>query len=64
MYARDVTTSPLAASARRVYEFVELSIGENSIKGRTIGRQGEVIDEFTVKRYAGTETGLPDHCDE
>jgi hypothetical protein len=64
MYARDVTTSPLAAYAGRVYEFVELSIGENSIEGRTIGRQGDVIDEFTVKRYTGIETGLPDLCDE
>jgi len=64
MYARDVTISPLAANARRVYEFVELSIGENSIEGRTIGRQGEVIDEFTVRRYPGTETGLTDTCSE
>jgi hypothetical protein len=64
MYARDVTTSLLAANARRVYEFVELTIGKNTIKGRTIGRQGEVIDEFTVRRYAGTETGLTDTCSE
>ena len=64
MYARDVTTSPLAATARRVYEFVELTISRNSIKGRTIGRRGELIDEFMVRRYTGTDTGLPDRCSE
>ncbi len=64
LYARDVTTSPLAATTRRVYEFVELTISRNSIKGRTIGRQGELIDEFMVRRYTGTDTGLPDRCDE
>lgn len=63
-YARDVTTTPLAAYVGRVFEFVELRIGESNIEGRTIGREGQVIDEFTVQRYGGTETGLPDTCAE
>jgi hypothetical protein len=61
-YARDVGDSSLGAYTRRVYQFVELSVGEDRIRGRTIDRYGEVIDEFTVRRFPGTDAGLPDRC--
>jgi hypothetical protein len=61
-YARDVQRSSLAAQVRRVYEFVELSIGSSVIRARTIDRAGIVIDEFTVRPFGGTHGGLPEGC--
>ena len=63
-YARDVTSSPLAATARRVYEYVELTIAGDRIQGRTIDLDGQVVDEFTVRQYDGTSAGLPGRCSE
>jgi hypothetical protein len=61
-YARDVTTSRLSAVARRVYEYVELTIAGDRIRGRTVGLDGQVVDEFTVRQYDGTSVGLPQRC--
>jgi hypothetical protein len=61
-YARDITNTTLLATAQRVYEYVELTIGVDRIRGRTIDRGGQVVDEFSVRRYAGTAEGLPGRC--
>jgi len=61
-YARDIMSSPLLAASARVYEYVELTITPDRIRGRAIDRQGQPVDEFEVRRYAGTEEGLPDRC--
>ena len=61
-YARDITATPLLATAQRVYEYVELTVGADRIRGRTIDRDGQVVDEFTVRRYDGTREGLPGPC--
>lgn len=61
-YARDYTNTVLLATAQRVYQYVELTIGADRIRGRTIDRQGEVVDEFAVRRYDGTAEGLPGRC--
>ena len=61
-YARDVQTSSLSAYVRRVYQFVELRIESDRITGQAIDRDGTVIDEFTVLRFAGTEAGTPERC--
>ena len=61
-YARDITNSVLLATAQRAYQFVELVIGSDRIEGRAIGRDGAVLDEFTVVPYGGTVSGLADRC--
>lgn len=61
-YARDITSTPLLAKAGRYYEFVELTIGSDRIRGRAIDGDGEVVDEFVVRRYDGTVGGLTDRC--
>jgi len=63
-YARDITNTVLLATAQRVYQYVELTIDADRIRGRTIDRGGQVVDEFTVRRYAGTAAGLPARCSE
>jgi len=63
-YARDITETPLVATAQRVYEYVDLDVTADRIRGRTLDRDGQVVDEFTVRRYAGTQTGLPGRCAE
>jgi 3',5'-cyclic AMP phosphodiesterase CpdA len=63
-YARDVTTSALSAKARRVYEYVELVITDDRVRGRAIDPDGQLVDEFTVHRYDGTSAGLPERCSE
>ncbi len=63
-YARDVTTSALSAKARRVYEYVELVITDDRVRGRAIDPDGRLVDEFTVYRYDGTSAGLPERCSE
>jgi len=63
-YARDVTTSALSAKARRVYEYVELVITDDRIRGRTIGLEGQIVDEFTVRQYDGSSAGLAQRCSE
>jgi hypothetical protein len=45
-----------------VYEYVELLIGSDRIRGRTIDEHGQAVDEFTVRPYDGVEAGLPDRC--
>jgi hypothetical protein len=52
----------LLATAKRVYEYVELTVGTDRIRGRTIDRDGQVVDDFTVRRYDGTQEGLPGRC--
>jgi len=54
----------LLATAQRVYQYVELTIDADRIRGRTIDRGGQVVDEFTVRRYAGRAAGLPARCSE
>jgi 3',5'-cyclic AMP phosphodiesterase CpdA len=61
-YARDITNTTLLATAQRVYQYVELTIDSDRIRGRTIDRDGQVVDEFTVRRYDGTTGPLPDRC--
>ena len=61
-YARDITSTPLLATAQRVYQYVELTVGADRIRGRTIDRDGQVVDEFAVRRYDGTREGLPGRC--
>jgi len=61
-YARDITNTMLLATAKRVYEYVELTVGTDRIRGRTIDRDGQVVDDFTVRRYDGTQEGLPGRC--
>jgi 3',5'-cyclic AMP phosphodiesterase CpdA len=61
-YARDITSTKLLATAQRVYEYVELTVGTDRIRGRTIDRDGQVVDDFTVRRYDGTQEGLPGRC--
>ena len=61
-YARDVTNTTLLAFADRVYQYVELTIGADRIRGRTFDRNGRVVDEFAVRRYEGTANGLPGRC--
>ncbi len=61
-YARDITNTTLLATAQRVYQYVELVVGTDRIRGRTIDRGGQVVDEFTVRRYTGTSEGLPGRC--
>jgi hypothetical protein len=61
-YARDITNTTLLATAQRVYQYVELVVGTDRIRGRTIDRGGQVVDEFTVARYDGTREGLPGRC--
>jgi len=61
-YARDITNTMLLATAQRVYQYVELTVGADRIRGRTIDRDGQVVDEFGVRRYDGTAEGLPGRC--
>jgi hypothetical protein len=61
-YARDVTNTTLLAYAGRIYQYVELTIGSDRIRARTIDRSGRVADEFAVRRYDGVEGGLPGRC--
>ena len=61
-YARDITNTTLLATAQRVYQYVELTVGEDRIQGRTIDRHGQVVDEFGVRRFDGATEGLPGRC--
>jgi len=61
-YARDITNTTLLATAQRVYQYVELTVGADRIQGRTIDHGGQVVDEFSVRRYDGTTEGLPGRC--
>ena len=63
-YARAIQNTILLAAAARAYTYVELRIEEEAIRGRAINRQGEVMDEFVVRPYAGTARGLPERCAE
>jgi hypothetical protein len=60
-YARDITNTALLATAQRLYQYVELAVGADRIEARTIDRGGEVVDEFSVVRFAGAD-GLPERC--
>lgn len=62
-YARDVDASPLLAFGDRVYHFVELRIDAERIRGTAIDRDGTVVDEFTVRPFAGTAAGGNARCD-
>jgi hypothetical protein len=61
-YARDITNTTLLATAQRVYQYVELIVGPDRIQGRVVDRGGQVVDEFSVRRYDGTSAGLPGRC--
>lgn len=61
-YARDVRASPLAAYVGRVFQFVDLRIEADRIRGRTFDRAGTVIDEFTVHPFGGTAEEARDRC--
>jgi len=61
-YARDITNTTLLATAQRVYQYVELTVGADRIRGRTIDRHGQVVDEFSVRRFDGAAEGLPGRC--
>ncbi len=61
-YARDITRTPLLATARRVYQYVELTVDTDRILGRTIDDEGQVVDEFSVRRYEGTANGVAGRC--
>lgn len=61
-YARDITNTTLLATAQRVYQYVELVVGADRISGRTLDRGGQVVDEFSVRRYDGTAGDLPGRC--
>jgi hypothetical protein len=54
-YARDVARSEFTAAASRAFSFTELSFVGDRIRGRTIGTDGGVIDEFTLRPYDGPE---------
>jgi hypothetical protein len=61
-YARDITNTSLLATAQRLYQYVELIVGPDRIQGRVVDRGGQVVDEFSVRRYDGTSAGLPGRC--
>ncbi len=54
-YARHVDSSQFTAFASRAYSFTELTFEGDRLRGRTIGTDGAVIDQFTIRPYAGPE---------
>ena len=54
-YARDVARSEFTAAASRAFSFTELVFVGDRIRGLTIGTDGGVIDEFTLRPYDGPE---------
>ena len=62
-YARDVRPSPLLAFGQRVYQFVDLRIDSSRIQGRVIGRDGEVVEEFTVHPFASEAAASEARCE-
>ncbi|MBT8479094.1 MAG: metallophosphoesterase [Gemmatimonadetes bacterium] len=61
-YARDITNTILLATAQRVYQYVELTVGTDRIRGRTIDRGGQVVDEFSVRQYDGANASPSQRC--
>jgi 3',5'-cyclic AMP phosphodiesterase CpdA len=55
-YARDVGTSEFTAFSSREFSFTELVFEGDRVRGRTIGADGGVLDEFTLRPFAGPET--------
>ncbi|MCL7984452.1 MAG: metallophosphoesterase [marine benthic group bacterium] len=55
-YARHVDSSQFTAFASRAYSFTELTVEGDRLRGRTIGTDGDVIDQFLIRPYAGPDT--------
>ncbi|MEJ2481587.1 MAG: metallophosphoesterase [Gemmatimonadota bacterium] len=54
-YARAVDSSQFTAFASRDFSFTELVIEGDRIRGRTIGTDGAVLDEFLIRPYVGPD---------
>jgi hypothetical protein len=54
-YARDVDRSQFTAFASREYSFTDLTVDGDRLRGRTIGTDGTVLDEFMIRPYEGPD---------
>jgi hypothetical protein len=59
---RRVEASPLTAHTSRAHHFLRLVIGEDEIRGRALGRDGEPVDRFEIRPYDPGEAARAERC--